>query len=205
MNTANGKQGAVNGGLMLVKRPAVRVNAEALREATTGSVVMLPRVWAVAEGGAAAAAPNVQVANVQAPDAHVAKAPASRPKVQLAFYRKYTEALLRRYARMSLGGGRTQSLMGRELFRGNVSHCNVTGFDDGVIFCHDVEACLKTLNAGDRAMLRRVAMQEYSWDEAATLLGLGRRTLARFYSRAVDRLTQKLLERKILEPLKSCQ
>ena len=37
------------------------------------------------------------------------------------FYRKYTEAMLRRYMTMSMEAGRVPSLLGREMFRGNVT------------------------------------------------------------------------------------
>lgn len=119
----------------------------------------------------------------------------------LAFYRKYTEALLRKYLKMSLEGGRVQSLLGRELFRGHVSSYQVQSFDDVVIFVHDVENCLGKLDSGERHLIRRIALEEYSQGEAAALLGIPLRTVLRHYGEALDRLTRMFLERKMLEPL----
>ena len=62
----------------------------------------------------------------------------------MAFYRKYTEGLLRRYVRLSMEAGRAPSLLGREMFRGNVTNYSVQGFDDVVIFVHDVESCVRS-------------------------------------------------------------
>src|SRR5579875_3817471 len=73
----------------------------------------------------------------------------------VAMYRKYTEALLRRYQRLKLQAGRVPSRMDREMFRGRMSHYKVEGFDDAVIFCTDVERCLQRMNASDERLLRR--------------------------------------------------
>jgi hypothetical protein len=123
----------------------------------------------------------------------------------LAFYRKYTEALLRRYVKMAMEAGRAPSLLGRELFRGNVTHYRVECFDDVVIFVHDIERCLAKLEEDHQTVIDRVALQEYTLVEAAELMGLPLRTLIRWYDRALDQLTEMFLERKLLEPLKSCQ
>ncbi len=80
----------------------------------------------------------------------------------MAFYRKYTEGLLRRYVRLSMEAGRAPSLLGREMFRGNVTNYSVTGFDDVVIFVHDVESCVKMLDEGKQHLIRRIALQEFT-------------------------------------------
>jgi predicted DNA-binding protein (UPF0251 family) len=123
----------------------------------------------------------------------------------LAFYRKYTEALLRRYVKMAMESGRTPSLLGREMFRGNVTHYRVRSFDDVVIFVYDVERCLEKLDQDDQNAIERIAMQEYTHGEAAELLGIPVRTLIRRYERALDALTKTFLERRILEPQYQCQ
>ena len=124
---------------------------------------------------------------------------------ELAFYRKYTEGLLRRYVKMAMEAGRAPSLLGREMFRGKVTNYQVHGFDDVVIFVHDVERCLAKLDSEQQLILERVAMQEYTLGEAAGLVGLPLRTLIRRYGDALDELTEVFLERKLLEPSKSCQ
>lgn len=123
----------------------------------------------------------------------------------LAFYRKYTEALLRRYAQMAMESGRVPSLLGRELFRGKVTNYVVHGFDDVVIFVHDVERCLQKLDLGQQQLVERIGLQEYTLGEAAGLLGLSLRTAIRKYARALDQLTEIFLERKLLAPSVACQ
>jgi hypothetical protein len=183
---------------------------DVIREGSTGRVVtMLPRVWAVAEtedaGGQEA---GLKAHGVEAAPVGVAAgAPAARlkPEVEVAFYRKYTVALLRRYLRLSMEAGRVPSLLGRELFRGHVTSYKVKSFEDVVIFCYDVERCLRRLDEGELDLIKRIALQEYSQGEAAAMLGMSLRHCAQKYGRTLDRLTKVLLEARLLEPLKSCQ
>jgi hypothetical protein len=193
MNTGAEMKKAVTG-LRLVhvaeKKTAVRTERE-VREGTTGRVLSVPRIWAVAaparkDNGAE------QTERVQ-------------QRVELAFYRKYTEAMLRRYLRTSMEAGRVPSLLGREMFRGQVTSYKVKSFEDAVIFCIDVERCLGKLRRDDQQMIQRVALQEYTQGEAALLLGMSLRRCVQRYARAVDRLTEMFLNVGLLEPLKSCQ
>jgi hypothetical protein len=125
--------------------------------------------------------------------------------VELAFYRKYTEAMLRRYLRLSIQAGRVPSLLGRELFRGHVTSYKVHSFEDVVIFCFDVEKRLGRLSVMDQQLIKRIALQEYTQGEAAGMLGLSMRNCIRQYGYALDMLTEMFLEARMLEPLKSCQ
>ncbi|HZL26821.1 MAG TPA: sigma factor-like helix-turn-helix DNA-binding protein [Acidobacteriaceae bacterium] len=193
---------AMNGGLMLVKKAPQRCVAEefgVLREGSTGRVVaMLPQVWAVAETEAETEVPGVPQL--------VAEAPAgSRPKVEMAFYRKYTQAMLRKYLRMSMEAGRVPSLLGRELFRGHVSSYRLNSFEDVVVFCMDVERCLARLNPEEKELIRRVALQEYTQSEAAAVMGMSLRCVSRAYGATLDKLTTMFLRGHLLEELKSCQ
>ena len=179
-------------GLRLVKKPvaSVRQQFAGLREGSTGRVIaIVPQIWAVAEQVA-------EQSPVAAPPA------AAKPGVELAFYRKYTEAMLRRYLRLSMEAGRVPSLMGKELFRGHVSHYQVSNFEDVVIFCMDVERCLARLTQLEKDLIRRVGLQAYSQAEAAALMGLSLRTVHAEYSQALDRLTRMLLDGRLLEPLR---
>jgi hypothetical protein len=193
----NREQGA---GLMLVpKRVRQAEHERFIREGSTGRVVatlsnalMLPRVWAVAERVAAA-------------QPEMTPETSKEPKVELAFYRKYTEGMLRRYLRLSMQSGRVPSLLGRELFRGNVTSYRVHGFEDAVIFCFDVEKRLGRLQVMDQQLIKRIALQEYTQGEAAGMLGLSLRNCIRQYGNALDQLTELFLEARMLEPLKSCQ
>lgn len=185
------------------------VQAEgAVREATTGRVVTLPRVWAVAEGGVLREAASVARKATEGNRATTAAAAVQRETragEELGFYRKYTEGLLRRYTQMTMEAGRVSSVMGRDVLGGKASSYRITGFDDTVIFRLDVEKCLRRLDPKEREVIRRVAIQEYTHSEAADLIGISLRTLGTRYARAVDRLTGILLEARLLEPLRGCQ
>jgi len=189
---------------LVARRPVCRVGQDelVLREGSTGrAVVVLPRIWAVGD----AVAMRADEASHAKPKLVVDSAPASRPRVEVAFYRKYTEAMLRRYMRLSLEAGRVPSLLGREMFRGNVTSYRVHSFEDVVVFCMDVETCLARLNPGEKSVVGRIALQEYTQAEAAAVLGMNPRHLVRLYGMALDRLTTMFLESRMLEPLKSCQ
>ena len=149
----------------------------------SAAAAIVPMLWAVAssEGAARELAP------------------------ELAFYRKYTEGMLRRYLRLSMETGRVPSLLGREMFRGKVTSYRVQGFDDVVIFVHDVEKCLKRLTDVQRVLIERIALQEYTQGETAGLVGMSLRTVVRRYAEAVDVLTSIFLETGLLEPLMACQ
>lgn len=154
----------------------------------SAALVVLPMVWATAP---------VELAKENAP---------RKPVVaSLAFYRKYTEALLRRYAHMAMETGRVPSLLGRELFRGKVTNYVVHGFDDVVIFVHDVERCLEKLDDEEQQMIERIAVQEYTLEEAAGLMHLPLWTVNRRYGDALDEVTKMFLDRKMLEPAICCQ
>lgn len=120
---------------------------------------------------------------------------------ELCVYRDRTVALLRRYLRMSLATGKMPNLLGRgeQFFRARVTSYKLHSFEDAVIFVYDVERCLGKLDAGSREILARVVLDEYSFDEAARVLRLSRRTLARSVPAAIDRLTLLLLERGMLQ------
>jgi hypothetical protein len=190
--------------LILVKKPVARVDVCELREGTTGRVV-LSQVWAVAESDdRGRACEPLRQDSVVDPEVG-----AHRPKPAteggLAFYRKYTEAVLRRYLRLSMAGGRVASLLGRELFRGKITNYSVHNYEEVTIFCVDVEKCLKRLTPMERTLLKRIAVQQYSQEDAAMGLGISLRSCVRRYPQAVDKLTGIFLEARMLEPLKSCQ
>lgn len=149
----------------------------------SAAVAVLPLVWAVASGR--------EERRTVAPE--------------LAFYRKYTEGMLRRYLCLSMESGRVPSLLGREMFRGHVTSYRVHGFDDVVIFVHDVERCLLKLTEPQRMLIERIALQEYTQGEAAQMLGMSLRTAVRRYAEAVDLLTSIFLDAGLLEPLTACQ
>jgi Sigma-70, region 4 len=159
------------------------------------TAMVLPMVWATA-----ASLPEI------AEWRELPEVGEHKPVVRgMAFYRRYTEAILRRYVAMSMECGRAPSLLGREMFRGKVTSYRVHSFEDVVIFVHDVEKCLAKLDIEQRQLVERVALQEYTIREAAGLLGLGLNTVVRQYARALDLLTRSLLDAQLLDPMKCCQ
>lgn len=116
------------------------------------------------------------------------------PEISLAFYRKHTEKMLRRYLYASMLVGRAPSILGEPVSRGWVSCRRVKTFEDAVIFVLDIEHCLERLGAFDRAILSRIALQEYTYGETAALLGISLRTVSTKYAIALDRLTELLLD-----------
>jgi len=123
--------------------------------------------------------------------------------VSITAYRGRTIGLLRRYFHMSLDLGRLPSLLGREFFRARVTSYHVHSFEDVVILVHDVERCLERLDEFARQLVARVVFQDYTWDETAVLMGCSRRTVARQFSRTLDRLTEIFLEVGLLCPFPS--
>jgi hypothetical protein len=120
------------------------------------------------------------------------------PATSLAFYRKHTESMLRRYLYASMQVGRAPSILGDPVGRGWVSSRPVRTFEDAVIFVLDVEQCLKRLSVLDRHLLSKVVLQEYTQSEAAAMLGMSLRAVAYKVPQALDRLTEKLLESGLL-------
>jgi hypothetical protein len=127
-----------------------------------------------------------------------AKAPAAEPVVSLAFYRKHTESLLRRYLYASMQVGRAPNILGDPIARGWCSSRPIRTFEDAVIFVLDVEKCLNQLGSLDRMMLGRIVLQEYTQAETASMLGMAVRTVSYKFPKALDSLTEKLLEAGLL-------
>ncbi len=167
--------------------------------------VVLPRVWAAIAGIAAGQGDGHNAQHRALPRRNRARI--VRP--ELAFYRKYTEGMLRRYVAMSLEAGRVPSLLGKEMFRGNVTSYQVRSFEDVVIFIHDMERCIGRLDEGQQRLIRRIGVQQFTHKEVAGMLGLPRTTVLRMYNETINRLTGILLEVGLLEPLvdfrESCQ
>lgn len=148
---------------------------------------VLPFVWAFARREAAP------------------EAPGSALEPQMDLYRKYTEALLRRYVRLSMEAGRVPSLLGRELFRGKVTNYRVGAFDDVVIFVHDVERCIQQLTPEQQDLITRIGLQQFTAIETAELLALPPKLVIYRYGKALDLLTTIFLDVGMLEPQKCCQ
>lgn len=118
---------------------------------------------------------------------------------ELSLYRRRTVKLLRRYLRMALEAGRLPSLLGRECFRTQFSAYRARTFEDTVIFVHDVERSLEELDRFDQSLIALVVLGEHSQEGAARLLGCDRRSVVRRFPEALDRTTEILLRRGVME------
>lgn len=123
-----------------------------------------------------------------------AKAP-----VELAFYRKYTEGTLRRFMYRSMEIGKVPSLLGEFTFRGKSSNRRGYTFEDSVIFVHDIERCLKLLDPQERELVGRIALQEYTLAETASMMRTSVRSTVRLYEQALDQLTHIFLARELMQ------
>jgi len=128
--------------------------------------------------------------------------PVWRPKPieGLAFYRKHTLAILRRYLLTSMEIGRTPCVLNNIVFQGRVSHYRLRTFEDSLIFVLDVERCLKRLDGRSRTVIAHVALEDYTPPQAALLTGESVRSVARIYHEALDRLTRFFLTFRLLDP-----
>jgi hypothetical protein len=128
--------------------------------------------------------------------------PCARPRriVGLAFYRKHTLGLLRRYLQLSIELGRAPSALGRIALRGRVSSYRLRTFEDGLIFILDVEKCIRQLDEVSRELIGHVALEDYSLVQAVDLTGHSARSVARIYGDAMDRLTDLFLRFGLLKP-----
>ena len=160
------------------------------------AALQLPAIW----GAASADAVSTEIERKPKPNRNAAQSePNSSPDHRLAFYRKHTEKMLRRYLYASMLVGRAPEVLADSVGRGWVSSRPVRTFEDAVIFVLDVEKCLDQLDALDRQILCRIVLQEYTQSEAAEMLGIAVRTVAYRFPQALDRLTEQLLKSGLLE------
>lgn len=167
------------------------------------AALQLPTVWGAAAGRIARRAWRDD-ASCAACESEESRAPAiqnragTAPAVSLAFYRKHTENLLRRYLYASMQVGRAPSILADPVGRGWASSRPVRTFEDAVIFVLDVERCLNKLGALERQLLGRIVLQSYTQAETAVLLGMSPRSVYSKFVLALDKLTEDLLRTGIL-------
>lgn len=116
----------------------------------------------------------------------------------LWLYRERTLGILRRYQRLSVESGRLPSLLGREFFRTRVTSYHAGTFEDAVIFVHDVARGLAQLGAFEHKLIARIALQDYTQNETARVLGCWRRTVGRRFPEALDQMTEIFLAAGLL-------
>src|SRR5277367_2378225 len=143
--------------------------------------LMLPYVWA------------------ESTTVNMHSASVNTPADGIAFYRKRTELLLRRYMFVSLQTGRVTSLIGNCVFRGKASSYRMHSFEDAVIFLFDIEKCLKRIDPFGRELIARIALQEYTQEEVAQLMGQSPRSIIRKYVETLDALSRIFLDLELLD------
>ncbi|PSH04992.1 MAG: hypothetical protein CXZ00_04430 [Acidobacteria bacterium] len=119
----------------------------------------------------------------------------------LAAYRPYTRALLRRYFRMAVDIGRLPSVLGGLCFRARVSSYKLHTFEDAVIFVHDIERVFDRVERHHLEIIAGTVLLEYSVPEAALRLGITVQRAERRYAAALDSLSKILLESNLLSPV----
>ena len=67
-----------------------------------------------------------------------------------------------------------------------------------MIFVHDVARGLERLSEFESKLIAKIALQDYTQNETARLLGCWRRTVGRRFPEALDRLTEIFLEAGLL-------
>jgi sigma-70-like protein len=158
---------------------------------------MSAALQAVAWGGIAAQAERRRPQLVQPSVGQTEEALDESP-VSLTLYRRHTEKILRRYLYASMQVGRAPSILADPVGRGWASSRPIRTFEDAIIFVLDVERCLDRLEPLDRQLLSRIVLQEYTQAETAVLLGMSTRTISYKLPQAVDKLTEFLLEARLL-------
>ena len=159
------------------------------------AALQLPSIWA-----AGSLQPELEKRISSKPAVRIEETESNEtlPEISLAFYRKHTEKILQRYLYASMLVGRAPAILGEPVSRGWASSRRVKTFEDAVIFVLDVERCINRLGESDRAVLTRIALQEYTHSETADLLGFSLRAISYKYPLALDRLTELLLKTGLL-------
>ena len=126
---------------------------------------------------------------------------ATPPRSELYLYRKHVLTLLRRFFHASIEVGRLPSLLGGEVFRARVTSYRIQSFEDLVIFAHDIERCLNSLDDLSQQIIARMVFQGYTLEETGRLLHRAEITIRRRFPATLDRLAERFLARGILLPL----
>jgi DNA-directed RNA polymerase specialized sigma24 family protein len=157
-----------------------------------------PSIWALSAEQAVCFVATTSEEQESAAEMDEQSAVEKQPALTLAFYRKHTESLLRRYLYASMLVGRSPSMLDHPVARGWATSRPVRTFEDAVNFVLDIEMCLAKLSSLDRSLLSRIVLQEYTVAEASVLLRINIHTTASKLSQAVDRLTEILMKADLL-------
>jgi hypothetical protein len=162
------------------------------------AALQLPGIWAAAAKMTVCHVVGREEEQEINPEVREDPAVEKKPVVTLAFYRKHTESLLRRYLYASMLVGRAPSILDHPVARGWASSRPVRTFEEAVNFVLDIEKCISQLSWLDKYILSRIVLQEYTVGEAAAMLGVNINTVATKLSQAVDKLTELLMKADLL-------
>ncbi|MGA2902730.1 MAG: hypothetical protein ABSD98_02785 [Candidatus Korobacteraceae bacterium] len=120
------------------------------------------------------------------------------PRPEMLCFRGQTLALVRHFFELSCQVGRLPSLLGREFFRARVSHHNIPSFEEQAVFSRDVELCLSRLSDDHAEIITLVGLYDFSLDEVAEMLRYSKAAVHRWFSEALDYLSEIFLRAGVL-------
>jgi len=167
------------------------------------AALQLPLVWAAAAAVPqprllASAADAMRKRRSERAEAAGAEEKNDPAETSWAFYRGHTQKLLRRYLYASLTVGRSPNMLAEPVGRGWASSSRVRTFEDALIFVLDVERCLGKLDRMELVMIQRIVLQEYTQAETAAMYRMCHRTVTTRLHRALDRLSEVMVESGVL-------
>ena len=116
-------------------------------------------------------------------------------------YRRYTEALLRRYFRMSMSLGSLPSALDHPSHEPPKAFHKISSFEEAVNFVMDVELALGNLRERQLELLAAALMLDCTQMETGRMVGISERHVSRLYPKALDLATRALLRRGLMKPL----
>ncbi|HUI82824.1 MAG TPA: sigma factor-like helix-turn-helix DNA-binding protein [Candidatus Binatia bacterium] len=120
------------------------------------------------------------------------------PRPEMLCFRGQALALVRHFFELSCQLGRLPSLLGREFFRARVSHHATPSFEEQVLFVRDVELCFAKLSDEHMEIITLVGLYDFSHDEVAEMLHTCVTAVHRWFSEALDSLSELFLRAGLL-------
>ncbi len=120
------------------------------------------------------------------------------PRPEMVCYRGQTLALVRHFFEISSQVGRVSSILGREFFRSRVSHHAIPSFEEQAVFVRDVDLCLGKLSEDHVEVVTLVGLYDFTHEEVAGMLRCSRSLVRRWFSEALDTLSEVFLEAGLL-------
>ena len=113
-------------------------------------------------------------------------------------WRRHTHGMLKKWLYGALQASRPRCFFHDPTERGFRSSRPIRTFEDLVIFCTDMSRCFQKLTLWERQVLWRTVIQDYTYEEAAPLMGCSQRTISNWQTVALDHLTLLLVQAEII-------